>query len=143
MECLRDECQNELTGRQRTYCSDKCRKARKRAQGTHEDGPGSTNADKPGHNCPPERGHIDAEPGQSESGQPNADTLTQAMLDSLPPCVVRPTAQPGDDGRLPKTGWKHTKTYAQTIYNLLTMTVAELTERGQWIPVWKHEKEAA
>lgn len=52
MECLRDGCQAELTGRQRAYCSDKCRKAQSRTDTTHEDGPGSTNADKPGHNYP-------------------------------------------------------------------------------------------
>ena len=70
-------------------------------------------------------------------------TLTQAMIDDLPACVVKPTAQPGNDGSLPTTGWRHTKTYAQTIYDLLTMSIAELKEQGQWIPTWKYAREAA
>ena len=30
MQCMNDKCSNELTGRQKTYCSDKCRKAQTR-----------------------------------------------------------------------------------------------------------------
>ncbi len=73
--------------------------------------------------------------------QAKAHALTQAMIDSLPPCVVKPTAQPGDDGSLPTVDWRHTKTYAQTIYNLLTMTVSELRDLRQFIPCWKHARE--
>lgn len=31
-KCMNKECDNELTGRQKTYCSDKCRKAQSRTQ---------------------------------------------------------------------------------------------------------------
>lgn len=44
MKCK--QCDNALTGRQREYCSDKCRKQASRTKPTHEDGPGSPNADK-------------------------------------------------------------------------------------------------
>lgn len=118
MQCK--QCGAPVEGRKQ-YCNDTCSKRYRRSQ--------------PGQDV-----RVDS-PDNVTRTEPV--TLTQAMLDSLPLCVVRPTAQPGDDGPLPKTGWKHTKTYAQTIYNLLTMTVAELTDRGQWIPVWKHETEAA
>lgn len=45
MECLRDECRIYLTGCQRAYCFDKCRKAYSRTNTTHEGGSGSTNPD--------------------------------------------------------------------------------------------------
>lgn len=32
MKCMNKECDNELTGRQRTYCSDRCRKAQTRTE---------------------------------------------------------------------------------------------------------------
>ncbi len=49
MKCV---CGNELTGRQREFCSDKCRKRAGRTKLTHEDGLQSTNADSPDTNYP-------------------------------------------------------------------------------------------
>ncbi len=46
MQCYNDGCTQELTGRQRQYCSDRCRKASSRTNKAVEDGSGSTNADK-------------------------------------------------------------------------------------------------
>ncbi len=58
MECKADGCTHALTGRQREFCSDKCRKRASRTQATHEDGSRATNADK-----------TAVEPGQTERGQ--------------------------------------------------------------------------
>lgn len=71
MECKRDGCQNELQGRQRDFCSDRCRKAQSRTNKTHEDGSGSTNADKS------EQIHT-LERGQIESGQLPDEALISA-----------------------------------------------------------------
>ncbi len=57
MECK--QCGTVLEGRQREYCSDKCRKRASRTKSTPEDGSQSTNADK-----------TAVEPGQIERGQP-------------------------------------------------------------------------
>ena len=56
MKCI---CGNVLTGRQREFCSDKCRKRASRTKSTPEDGLQSTNADTPVLMNPdnPERGH--------------------------------------------------------------------------------------
>lgn len=32
MECMNENCSNELAGRQKTYCSDRCRKAQSRTE---------------------------------------------------------------------------------------------------------------
>lgn len=58
MECRAYGCTQALTGRQREFCSDKCRKRASRTQTTPEDGSGSTNADR-----------MAVEPGQTERGQ--------------------------------------------------------------------------
>ena len=55
MECMNDNCTNALTGRQRRFCSDKCRKAQNRTDKANEDAPEWTNPDRlvvntqPGH----------------------------------------------------------------------------------------------
>ncbi len=46
MKCKSDKCNNELTGRQRGFCSDKCRKRTSRTKSGPQDAPQSTNADK-------------------------------------------------------------------------------------------------
>ena len=61
MKCKRDGCENELQGRQRDFCSDRCRKAQSRTNRTHEDRPGSPNADKVGQIPTPERGPLNAD----------------------------------------------------------------------------------
>ena len=49
MKCLNELCSNVLTGRQRTFCSDKCRKAVSRTKRSVEDAPQSSNSDRPDH----------------------------------------------------------------------------------------------
>ena len=112
MKCSNPECDNEVVGKAKT-CSTKCRVALHRASVTQSD---DVTVEEP------------------------SVTLTQAMLDGLPTGVVRSIAQPGDDGRLPRRGWQSTRTYAQVIHNLLTLTLDELKEIGQWIPVWRYAR---
>ena len=47
MQCMSDKCSNELAGRQKTFCSDKCRMAQSRTSKTHEDGSGCSKSNKP------------------------------------------------------------------------------------------------
>ncbi len=46
MKCTNNDCDNVLTGRQRAFCSDKCRMACKRADITHEDSSGRPKSNK-------------------------------------------------------------------------------------------------
>lgn len=46
MKCMNDDCYNVLTGRQKMFCCDKCRKRQSRTNKTNEDELGRTNPDK-------------------------------------------------------------------------------------------------
>ena len=61
MECMNKDCNNELTGKQTTYCSDRCRMQASRTQPEHE------------------------QPEQSKS-----NTITEQQIDALPVGVVKP-----------------------------------------------------
>jgi len=75
----------------------------------------------------------------------------RAELDALPVGVVRPECKqvpmetdvnnPQEDkdwdGR-----WQSSVGYMETVWRLIHFTAAELEEIGQWIPAWKHLREA-
>ena len=70
MECM-NNCGNELTGRQRTYCSDKCRKQAKRVNSDAPASAQSTNSDKEVVNCPANSDTVRlAEPDSTNSDKP-------------------------------------------------------------------------
>lgn len=47
MQCMNENCDNELIGRQKTYCSDKCRKAQSRTDESRTSKPGQPKSDRP------------------------------------------------------------------------------------------------
>lgn len=59
--------------------------------------------------------------------------LTQQQIDSLPVGVARPGSG--------ATVWSDTKDYHDTIYRLLTWTIQQLADAGQWIPSWKYKEQ--
>lgn len=63
-----------------------------------------------------------------------APVISQAQLDTLPAAVARPD-----------TDWpySHTAAYKQTLYNLLTMSLAQLKSIGQYIPCWYYDRHKA
>ena len=74
--------------------------------------------------------------------------LTPDMLASLPNGVVHPLAQPNEHtagltaydlseevNSSPR--WQSSAAYAEVAYWLLTCTVEELEEAGQFVPCWK------
>ncbi len=81
MDCK--QCGTVLEGRQREYCSDKCRKRASRTKPMPEDAPQSTNADT-----------MVVERGQSERGQPTR-TAGDAEHHDACLCVQAMVAGPG------------------------------------------------
>ena len=78
-------CETVLTGRQREFCSDKCRKRASRTGPGPEDGSGSTNADR-----------VAVEPGQSERGQ---TSRTASGVEFKPECVTCDDLAPDEKSR--------------------------------------------
>lgn len=70
MNCKADGCEQVLTGRQREFCSDKCRMRQSRTNKTPEVGSGSTNANKmvlePEQIKPEQRSRTVAIPGGAD-----------------------------------------------------------------------------
>ncbi len=157
MECINDQCSNVLTGRQKTYCSDKCRMQQTR-----------TNPNTNNPNSKPEqltadeiakRGCGAPEPTIKLEDQPTihelaaANQINQPNLDQLPDNVTPPTghrtASTADmtAGELRRKvsayhgrKWIASPEYCEVIYRLLTMTVEELQASGQHVPAWKMPK---
>ena len=123
--------------RQREYCNDACRMAFKRAQA---------------------KANTEQTISEQITITEQIETISeqrsdwQKQLDDLPSGVARPACKqeplevdPDDmhqdedwDGR-----WQSSVEYLDKIWNLLNLTVAELTQMHQWIPVWKHARGAA
>ncbi len=130
MICKWYKCDNELTGRQRGYCSDKCRMAHKRANRTLE--PQFTNSNKP----------EQTKPEQTKPEQLPEDMFTAqipwAQIHALPMGVVRSTCRP--DGPVSWGGnWWDQPEYAQAIEQLLTNDPQDLTDQGVLVPVWVYQ----
>ena len=76
-KCLRNGCTNELTGRQRAYCSDKCRMKAKRQESRATASPVTPEVEQT-------RTELSLEPEHCSTLTKPEQALTQAMLDSLP-----------------------------------------------------------
>ena len=95
MDCM-NECGTELTGRQSTYCSDKCRKQAIRAKSDAEDAVQSPNSDKVTVEHPLKSDNVrvtaKSDKGMTGSDESYLDSIdarldapaTQAEIDNLP-----------------------------------------------------------
>jgi len=95
MKCLNDNCDNVLTGRQRTFCSDKCRKAISRTNKAIEDGRQGVNSDRPDHKSDTLSG-FSAKSDTTPAillGVPGMPTATEVALGINPRPATNPNVQ--------------------------------------------------
>ncbi len=134
MKCKHLKCNNEVSGKQ-LFCSDKCRKAQSRTQ------LGQTSK-------------SDSAVGQVIDTVKPEQLITQPMLDSLPIGVVHPSGQPDEHtARLSALDlkvrlnaikdWQASTVYAEVVYRLLTSTLEQLEQSGQFVPAWRGQWQAA
>lgn len=153
MDCI-NKCGNEAKGRSK-YCSDSCKVAYNRNKRNTESVTDVTvsesvtnrtnNSDKVGH---PDswRDKIILE----AVGIDKSRCLTISMLDSLPAGISKPTAQPTSEtagvhaselmdkmNNYHSIDWLDSPEYAEVIYRLLTSSIEQLEQEGQFIPGWK------
>ena len=152
MKCK--QCEAELTGRQREFCSDKCRKRASRTKPGPEDAPQSTNADTvvvkhptnadslepdsqsrtQDHSLPMTAGEVLASQTRYDvAAQELARPLKHVMYDDL---YRRVCLYKGLD-------WKVSPEYKEIMHRLHTLTVEQLELEGQFVPGWKYSEEAA
>lgn len=113
-ECV-NGCGTELTGRQKTYCSDKCRKQAERK------------SDKPEQKSDIVR--VTAEVGQTRT-EDNATvaTLTASQLYLAIHNYRQDT-------------WKDSAEYKELTRRLHSLTVEQLKTQGFRVPAWKYESQ--
>lgn len=134
MKC-KNECGNDLTGRQKEYCSDKCRMQAKRNPNKVEQ---------------PEPEQAKVEQAARESLVSLSPTIDQPDISTLPDGVSKPTGQRTAKTQAMSTGqlsaairayrgltWLDSLEYAEVTYRLQTRTIEELEEVGQFVPAWK------
>lgn len=108
------------------FCSDRCRKAAQRLNGTVS---GTTSNDVP------------LRPSEDV---PLTDYWPdwRQVVDDLPIGVSKPTCRP-DDTESNGPNWWNAPEYARTIERLLTWTVEELEADGIFVPCWKYNQAKA
>ena len=123
MECMNDYCDNELTGRQRTFCSDKCRKQASRPK-----------SDKKVLNYPLKSDKVRVEP-KSDKKSPVVDAPFtcpddyEELMAGLPSSLRIVDSSPD---------WKRAESYKDMIRHLKCTSLTELQTQGAWIPCWRY-----
>ena len=128
MECK--NCGNELTGRQKTFCSDKCRKRAVRAavktdKGTITRTNHQTRTDYPAYNS--EQLLKDWREGKGTEWQCKIGTLAKQyeVINSMP------------------TRWVNSPEHKALMAKLKSTPIEQLEAEGYYIPCWKHQEAAA
>lgn len=145
MKCK--QCDTVLTGRQREFCSDKCRKRASRTQPGPQIGSGSTNADKVILNYPPnadkpEVGHrTPAIPGDPDyvGVCKEVDGVWVAKPDPVDITTLTATELQIRMKRYKGLDWLNSPEHKEVMHRLHTRTVAEL--ESQFVPCWKYKQQ--
>ena len=142
MKCK--QCNNELSGKQRQFCSDKCRmtfnrlKANKSEQNPVQseqirEQMQSEQLKRTGPSIPGDPDYIgvctkvDGRWAVTGKHRP-IEQPKDLDYSTLPDGVVKPWSE---------QRWSCTPEYQQTVNNLMTMTAEQLESIGQFVPVWK------
>lgn len=119
--CKWMECSNELTGRQKEFCSDKCRMAHKRhtvlaaeAAEVIAKVEQDTKVEQP-------------KPEQTKPEQAKSNTVESLSRVELQQAI---RAYPNDQ-------WINSPEHKELMSRLHSMTIEELEADGYWIPAWK------
>jgi len=158
---MNPKCENELTGRQSRFCSDKCRMTVTRTNKANKDGSGSLKPEQPEHEHPPKSEVEQKSDNQLIADLPRVETVPEPVsnptsdikqpdISKLKPGVSKPTGlrtvgtkdmttQELMSGVRSYKGqdWINSPEYAEAIYRLLNWTVEELETMGQTVPSWK------
>ena len=130
MKCMNDQCGNELIGRQKTYCSDKCRMTQSRTD----------KSNKPNPNTKPEQVIIDAcgkaHPIDLE-GRRRDYELLESWARGEGNEYQRRLGQLARHYEPDESGLDTPKRNAQTRARLRATPLEELKANKVWTPVWR------
>jgi len=110
MKCMNEHCNNELSGRQKQFCSDKCRMQHKRQSEPEQE--------SKVEQVKPEQSKVEHKPEQG------VKSMTRHPLSA----AIR---------AYPQDSWVNSSEHKELMRRLHSMSIDELEADGYWVPAWK------